>query len=372
MEVFYNIVRNEAKKEATIRIDGVIGGFDWEKWEYTNTSKQFVKDFEALEAECDKIHIRINSPGGDIHEGLPIVNAIKRSKCEIHTYNEGIAYSMGSGILFAGHVIHAASSSMVMIHSASTFARGNSANFRKTADVLDKYDDVLSKIISANIEKKKSEVIKEYFDGEDHYFTAEEAFELGLIFQIDDDPKEDPKLENLQGVDVRNYQAVFAAFAPETFPGKKIKGPNSGPQNKSDMSLKNLRALIVASTGSVLINAIQREQFINDLDALEEKGNFLAGAELKELQNKAQENALAAQALENLGKVEAAVRAEGDEGEIDVVERVENLQAELVEAKEKLAKALPGGGGQGAEDDDNDGSGPELSDFEKGIRNEID
>jgi hypothetical protein len=41
---FYNIVKNETKKEASIFIYGVIGGFDYETYTEINTSNKFLKE----------------------------------------------------------------------------------------------------------------------------------------------------------------------------------------------------------------------------------------------------------------------------------------------------------------------------------------
>ena len=88
---FYNIVKNESKKEATIYIYGVIGGFDWETWTYENTADKFIKEFKDLEATSDLIKVKINSPGGNIHDGLPIYNVLNNSTVTVHTYVDGIA-----------------------------------------------------------------------------------------------------------------------------------------------------------------------------------------------------------------------------------------------------------------------------------------
>jgi ATP-dependent protease ClpP protease subunit len=178
---YYNI-KNGAN-EADIYIFGIIGS-SW--YESGNTASQFVRDFKALEEKYDRINIRINSPGGSIWEGLPIVNAIRASKKDTHTYNEGIAYSMGAEILVAGKTVHSFSNAMTMLHNASTVTWGNSKLHRKGAEDLDKYDDSLIETFADKTGLSSDEVRKKWFNFEDNYFTAKEALAAGIIDVIED------------------------------------------------------------------------------------------------------------------------------------------------------------------------------------------
>lgn len=369
--MFYNIIKNEALKQATILLYGVIGGFDWDEWRYINKGSSFVKDLKDLEASCDRIDVRVNSPGGDVWEGLPIINAIKQSKCEIHTYNDGIAYSMGSGILLAGHVVHAPEASLIMIHSASVFGYGNSAFYRETADTLDKYDEVLSTVVKSKVGDAVEDVIATYFDGKDHYITAKEALDLGLIDHLEGDIEKDPALSN---VDLRNYKAVFTAFAPEGSipPNKKIK---PGKQNKIDMNLELLRARATKANGSIPLSSEEATAIIAEIDASRKVGNFLSDAELETLRTNAASgtelNTQLTAANDTNEAVIAALRNEGEEGEINAIDRITQLQTELAAANKKLDETPPGGS-QGADPDDfGDPVSDGLSQQEKDILNEF-
>ncbi len=204
---FYNIVRNEASKEATIYIYGVIGGYDWETGTYINSASEFVKDFQSLEKTADIIHVKINSPGGSIGEGLPIYNALKNSEKTIYTYVDGIAYSMASLIALAGAKVYGYRNSMFMVHNGSTFAWGNASELRQTADELDKYDLALGTIIEDKLGITAEEVAKTYLNFKDNYFVGDEAKEAGFIDEIIEAKKADvpTDLKNMSATDILNH-----------------------------------------------------------------------------------------------------------------------------------------------------------------------
>lgn len=179
---FFEVVNAKAGEAGRINIYGVIG--PW--WDETN-AQSFIRAFSALEKEHERINIHINSPGGSVWEGLPIFNTIKASKKEVHTYNDGIAYSMGAMILLAAHKgrVHAAKGSLTMLHNVSTWSYGNARKLRKDADVMDKYDDVLGGLIGDRTGKTTDQVKADYMDYEDHFFTPAEAKEEGLIDHIE-------------------------------------------------------------------------------------------------------------------------------------------------------------------------------------------
>lgn len=180
---YFAIVTSSKDNIGELKIYGVIG--DW--WD-GNTSTDFLHAFKELEAKFDTIHIHINSPGGSVHEGLPIVNAIKASTKDVHTYVDGIAFSMGAMIAIAAKKknAHMAKGSLLMLHSVSTYIYGNAQALRDEADVLDKYDDTLGSVIATRTGKNMDSVRSDYMNHKDNYFTPDEALAEGLIDSIED------------------------------------------------------------------------------------------------------------------------------------------------------------------------------------------
>ena len=85
-----------------IHIYGSIG-YDW--WTDSGiTAKWFINELNAIKASGEKdVNVRINSPGGDVFEGIAIYNAILNSDLNINTIIDGIAYSMGAIIATIVH-----------------------------------------------------------------------------------------------------------------------------------------------------------------------------------------------------------------------------------------------------------------------------
>jgi ATP-dependent Clp endopeptidase proteolytic subunit ClpP len=210
---FYEIFNlSPETKTVDVMIYGAIPDLDYDTWEIKNTADRFVKDFKKLEKDFDIINIHINSPGGSLYHAFPIFNAIVNSKKEVHTYNDGLAASAGGVLLLAGKKIHSASNAFLMIHRASSFAVGNANQLRDVADTLEKYEGVIAEHFAKISGKTKDEIIETYFNGRDHFLTAEEALEAGFIHEILDYESEDAPPANISNM---AFGEVMNLYRPE-------------------------------------------------------------------------------------------------------------------------------------------------------------
>ena len=160
---------------AEIYIYGDIGE-SW--WEETVSAAQFVKDLNAL--TVDQITVRINSMGGSVPDGLAIYNAMRRHKAEITTEIDGMAFSIASLIAMGGDKVNMAGNAMMMIHAPWTYAAGNAVEFRKIADQLDTWSAAMSSSYAARTGDQPG-MLALLTDGEDHYYTADEAVAAKLV-----------------------------------------------------------------------------------------------------------------------------------------------------------------------------------------------
>lgn len=206
---------NRKKDYAEILIYGVIG-FDWWTGE-GNTAQGFFEEFSAVEKEYDNIQIRINSPGGDIMEGLPIYNAIAQSTKNVDTKIDGVAASMAAIIALGGKKLSAPKTSIFMLHRASTCACGNATDFREVADQLEVWEGSLIPAVAKKTGLTEDEVKAKWFDGKDHFLTGQEAFDAGLIDELIDESADIPKEAKNQNA---SYQEIFNAY-------RKVK-PDAG------------------------------------------------------------------------------------------------------------------------------------------------
>lgn len=186
---YFRVVTSQDNGRAEMYLYGYIGqDFWWDEDmdEESITDLAFVRALKELEKDNDEIHIRINSPGGSVYHGDPIISAMRNSKATIHTYNDGMAASMAADIWIAGDVRHMAENAKMMIHSTGTIAIGTAKDMRSAADMLDKFDSVAISMLAKVLKVDEADVKEMFYDYEDHWLTAKEVAELGLIEKVEE------------------------------------------------------------------------------------------------------------------------------------------------------------------------------------------
>jgi ATP-dependent Clp endopeptidase proteolytic subunit ClpP len=181
---FYSIrnrASNAAEKSAEVLIFGDIGE-SW--WGESVSAKDFIKEIAALDVET--LYVRINTYGGSVSDGIAIYNALKRHPAKVITSNEGIAASIGSLILMAGDEVHMAENSLLMVHAPWGYAAGNAADMREFAAMLDTWSQAMASSYVAKTGKTLEEMLALLTDGVDHWYTADEALEMGFVDSITD------------------------------------------------------------------------------------------------------------------------------------------------------------------------------------------
>ena len=130
------------------------------------------------------ISLYINSPGGSVTAGMAIYDTMNYIKCPVRTVCVGLAASMGAFLLMAGDKGKrmALPNSEIMIHQPSGGASGQATDVRIHAEWLlktkDKMNDLMSAMTGQSIEKIRADVER------DHFMSAEEALEYGIIDEI--------------------------------------------------------------------------------------------------------------------------------------------------------------------------------------------
>jgi ATP-dependent protease ClpP protease subunit len=95
------------------------------------------------------VTVNINSPGGDMFEGLAIYNLLREHKGEVTMKVLGLAASAGSVIAMAGDKIQIARAGFLMIHNAWVYVAGNRNDMRETADFLEPFDKAMADVYAA-------------------------------------------------------------------------------------------------------------------------------------------------------------------------------------------------------------------------------
>ena len=130
------------------------------------------------------IHLYINSPGGMVTAGLAIYDTMQYIKCDVSTICIGLAASMGAFLLSGGAKgkRFALPNAEIMIHQPSGGAKGQATEIEIAAENILKTKKRLNEILAANTGKPYETVC---LDTErDHYLSAEEAKEYGLIDSV--------------------------------------------------------------------------------------------------------------------------------------------------------------------------------------------
>ena len=154
------------------------------------TASLVVAQMLFLESEDpDKeISFYINSPGGSITDGMAIVDTMNYIKCPVSTICVGLAASMGSVLLTCGAKGRrfATPNSEILIHQPliSGGLAGQTTEIKIHADHMVKTREKLNKLLSEKTGQSLEQIEKD--TERDHYMTAQEALEYGLIDEIID------------------------------------------------------------------------------------------------------------------------------------------------------------------------------------------
>lgn len=181
---------NEAG-EAEILIYDYIG-YDW--WSDSGiTALSFRQQLEQL-GDVKRLTVRINSPGGDVWDGMSIYNQLSQFAAETTVIIDGIAASVASVIAMAGDRVKAAEVSQLMIHDAWTVVVGNEQDMREWADVLAKIDGQIAETYATRSGSKTADQFREIMN-KDTYLTAQEAMDWGLVDEVIQTRKTKPEPE---------------------------------------------------------------------------------------------------------------------------------------------------------------------------------
>lgn len=136
-------------------------------------------------------HVRINSVGGIVDEGVPIYGLLSRYEGGVTTYNDSLAASIASVIMLASKDRVTAKGSRWMVHRAMGGAVGNVQDIERYVNQLRAYDMSIEEIYRSTLGEDVD--IGAMLDAET-WFTAESAIESGLATKMEGDAKAKPRV----------------------------------------------------------------------------------------------------------------------------------------------------------------------------------
>ncbi len=231
----YSIRAQESGAE--LLIYGEIGANPW--------ADKTTEAADVIDALTDipggEINVRINSGGGIVADALAIFNALQRHPARVVVDVDGVAFSAASLIAMAGDTIRMASNALMMIHAPLTIAEGNAADMDRAKRTLERFATAMGASYTRSGLVDKATVDGWLSDGEDHYFTADEALEVGLVDKV-------------------TGALAIAASAHNRAPMPSTARGNDMPENKAEIEAQARqaeRARVVAIQGIMAMSAVQ-------------------------------------------------------------------------------------------------------------------
>ncbi|QTD94334.1 Clp protease ClpP [Burkholderia anthina] len=234
-------IRNDANGDATVYLYDVIAADDW--WGGISAAS-FVQQLASISAP--NIHLRINSPGGDVFEARAMAQAIREHASNIIAHVDGYAASAATFLAIACEKVIMAEGSMFMIHRGSCLAWGTGDDLRATAELLDKVDASLVASYAKKTGQSDDDIIA-WMDAET-WFSADEAVELGFADELaTDDMPENSSRWNLSAYANHPKAGQKPAVQPQS-PGPASQPEPPAPQQREVTDVSALRRRLELST----------------------------------------------------------------------------------------------------------------------------
>lgn len=167
-------IQNSAAGKPEVFIYDEIGYFGHSASDFANSVK---------EIDADEMTVHLNSPGGDIFDGLAIYQSLKNHKAKVNIVVDGLAASIASVIAMAADDLQMAPKATMMIHDGWSMSVGNAADMRKMADLLDKQSEIIASVYADRTGQPTNFWRDRMRD--ETWYNADEALAAGLIDSIE-------------------------------------------------------------------------------------------------------------------------------------------------------------------------------------------
>lgn len=134
------------------------------------------------EIKADDLNLYLNSPGGIVHEGTTIYNALRQHRAKVHVRVMGMAASIASVIAMAGDTIEMSPGSLMMIHKAFGLTIGNDDDHEAAMHALRKMSESIAGIYELRTGKEASHWLS--LMKAETWFSDQEAVAAGLADSV--------------------------------------------------------------------------------------------------------------------------------------------------------------------------------------------
>lgn len=204
-------------REATIEIYDFIVTSDADVDWYGGgiAAERFARELRAL-TDVDTVHLRINSPGGDVFGGVAMAQAIRETSATVIAHVDGYAASIASLLTVAADQSVISPGGMVMIHKAWTIGFGNADDMAACASLLGKID---ADLVDAYVAKAGSDTDWLAAMAAETWYRADEAVALGLVDSVA------PPAEKKAAAAARAFDLSAYAHPPEALKPAPVAEP---------------------------------------------------------------------------------------------------------------------------------------------------
>ncbi|EPR9001903.1 head maturation protease, ClpP-related [Cronobacter sakazakii] len=173
MERWNGSIRAARDGDNSISIFDVIGA---DYWGEGVTASRIAGALRSLNGA--DVTVNINSPGGDMFEGLAIYNLLREYDGKVTVKVLGLSASAASIIAMAGDEVQIGRGAFLMIHNCWVYAMGNRHDLAQIAADMAPFDKAMSDIYQAR-SGLDAETVDRMMDGET-YIGGSEAVEKGF------------------------------------------------------------------------------------------------------------------------------------------------------------------------------------------------
>ncbi len=192
---------------ATVRLYDPIDswGGDWGV-----SAKEFAALLDETPDDVSEIRLHLNSPGGEVFEGLAILNLLRSHRAKVTTVVDGLAASIASVIAMAGDEVLMAPNSELMIHDAWGLTIGNAADMHAMAETLDHLSNNIASVYAG----KAGGTAEDWraLMRLETWFGADEAVAAGIADSLAETPA---KADAKAAFDLSQFRFAGRAEAPD-------------------------------------------------------------------------------------------------------------------------------------------------------------
>lgn len=169
---WFRIENAASNQVADVYVYGVIG------WDVT--AQEFIRELQSVTAPQMNVHIA--TEGGDVFDGIAILNALRSHPAEVTTVVDSQAFSAGSFIMQGGAHRVMMPNSTVMIHDAMSACMGNAADMAELVDRLNQASDNIASIYA----ERAGGTVEDWRNvmREERWYSAQEAVDAGLADEV--------------------------------------------------------------------------------------------------------------------------------------------------------------------------------------------